>query len=183
MWAGSSLLCCTGGHGRASGEHCRLTNWPCDARHHASSTHASPLPQPLRQPSEGWSQGVLTTRCSCCTPSASIPQGMQKPPDSGNSLGCMAMGSTLLLPWVASSSRSTYMHHSMPGVETAETTCSHTSIAKPLPDARGHPALTWVLCSSSWPCTTLSSSKHWANSTGLLELKQKCTGRSRIYIS
>lgn len=53
---------------------------------------------------------------------------------------------------------------------------------KVVPDAQ-ETAPTRVLCSSSWPCTALSSSKHRANSIGLLELKQKCPGRSRIYIS
>lgn len=39
-----------------------------------------------------------------------------------------------------------------------------------------------VLC-SSWPCTILRSSEHWADGIGLLELKQKCSGRSRGCIS
>ena len=79
LQAGSSLLCCIGG------QHW-VTSWPRDVGHRVSSPYASLLPRPRRQPSERWCQGVLTARCSCCAPSASVPQGVQKPADSGSSL-------------------------------------------------------------------------------------------------
>lgn len=104
--AGFSLLCYTGGRGRASGAHCRLTNQPQDVGHRLSSLCASLLPQPLQQPSEGWSQGVLTARYSCCTPSMSVPKGCKSTLISRTAWMARRDAEPLLLPWGGSSTSS-----------------------------------------------------------------------------
>lgn len=99
MLAGFSLLCYTGGRGRAAGTRCRLTNQPHDVGHHLSSLCASLLPQPLQQPSEGWSQGFLTARYSCCTPSMSVPKGCKSTLILRTAWMTRHDAEPLLLPW------------------------------------------------------------------------------------